>query len=172
MFTSLRRPISALSLALALALSFAAASQAAPDGAGADAVSPERKMLAAELLEVTGVQTSIEQTLAGIRAQQAANIERYIAAQPDPEGAKANAAKAAKLMEQELSWDKISADFIDLYAKTYSEEDLKGILEFYRSPLGKRMLENQAEIANGSQAIVRSRIEALIPAFQKALKGE
>ncbi len=59
-------------------------------------------------------------------------------------------------------WDKFRKGFngsdavellIPVYSKYFTREDVKGLIDFYRSPLGKKLLENREAIMQESMAI-------------------
>lgn len=39
-------------------------------------------------------------------------------------------------INDELSWDKLEPVIVDIYAKSFSQDEIDGLLAFYSSPLG------------------------------------
>lgn len=56
--------------------------------------------------------------------------------------------QAAFIVELNASIEPIYNKFVDLYMKEFSHEDIKSILKFYESPLGKKMNEKSSTITS------------------------
>ncbi len=61
--------------------------------------------------------------------------------------------KMMDLMAEEFSWDKMKDDFITLYAETFTEQEMKDIITFYRSPAGQSFVDKQPELMKRSMAM-------------------
>lgn len=59
--------------------------------------------------------------------------------------------KAAFTVEFDIIIKKATDATIDIYLQEYSKEDVKAILAFYNSPVGKKMSEKASVIAQKSQ---------------------
>ena len=75
--------------------------------------------------------------------------------------------KIMEIMAQELSWDALKNDYIKLYVDTFSEEDLKGLIDFYKSPLGQKFVEKTPELMEKSMQISQRRTMELLPKIQQ-----
>lgn len=69
-------------------------------------------------------------------------------------------------MKEDFAWAKLKNEYIDIYVKTYTEEELRAISEFYKSPAGKKSIEKMPQVMQESMAISQSRM----PAFMKKMK--
>ena len=78
--------------------------------------------------------------------------------------------KIATLMTNTLAWEKLKPAYVDLYAKTYSESEIDGILAFYKSPSGQAMVEKTPALLTASQAIVMSRVQDVQTQLQSISK--
>jgi hypothetical protein len=76
-------------------------------------------------------------------------------------------AKVSTLLQSTLSWEKLKPAYMDLYASTYSEADVDGILAFYRTPAGQHMVEKTPELAQASQKIVLARMQGITSQLQE-----
>ncbi|ESP94668.1 DUF2059 domain-containing protein [Pseudoalteromonas luteoviolacea] len=54
--------------------------------------------------------------------------------------------KQEKLKEKYLSWDVYKANIINAYENTYTEQELLGLRDFLRSPIGKSILEKRHQL--------------------------
>ncbi len=79
--------------------------------------------------------------------------------------------KVLSLMRDNFGWEKMKPTYIDLYADAYTEEEIDGILAFYRSPVGQSMLAKTPELLTKSIAIASARMEALQPQMRVLMDG-
>ncbi len=78
--------------------------------------------------------------------------------------------KMQALLKDQLAWDKMKPAYLDLYAATYSEEDIDGILGFYKSTAGQHMVEKTPTLYSASQQIVMGRMQTIQPQLQQMTK--
>lgn len=71
------------------------------------------------------------------------------------------------IMKEEMAWPKMRDDFIDIYAKVYTEEEILEINKFYSSPVGKKMLEKMPLLVQESMAISQKNMQKIFPKIQK-----
>jgi hypothetical protein len=90
-------------------------------------VSPEKDKLIRRVLEVTGVQKAMHQASSGV-------ITSLKRSQPDvPE-------EFWTRLEKTFGIQDLLEQLIPVYDKHYSKKDLDGILTFYETPLGQKLL--------------------------------
>ncbi len=137
--------------------------------AHADAASKERKvreMLVALRLEETTnrLEQAQEERIRATSEQQLAT------ASPDPDQKKHYEefrSRVIDLLRRSASWKALEPDFVRLYSDAYSEEELNGILVFYRSPTGRTMLARNLELTDKCIAISQRRMAELAPKIQE-----
>jgi hypothetical protein len=78
-------------------------------------------------------------------------------------------AKVFAVVSDRLSWEKLEPAYIDLYASAYTEEEVDGILAFYKSPVGQALLAKTPELITKSGAIVNGRMQELGPRMQEVM---
>lgn len=61
--------------------------------------------------------------------------------------------------------------FSKMYMEEFSHEDIKGILKFYDSELGKKLLDGQAEIMKKSMSIGQEFSMEVMPIYQKYMQN-
>lgn len=61
--------------------------------------------------------------------------------------------------------------FSKVYMEEFSHEDIKGILKFYDSELGKKLLDGQAEIMKKSMSIGQEFSMEVMPIYQKYMQN-
>ncbi|MEK7308393.1 MAG: DUF2059 domain-containing protein [Nitrospirota bacterium] len=78
--------------------------------------------------------------------------------------------KMLKVFEEEFNWVKIKDDYINIYVKTYSEEEIRAISEFYKSPAGKKFIEKMPQLTQESVKISQKLMPRLMEKIQNISK--
>ena len=120
----------------------------------ANAGETSRRARAEELLNAMNMPESVEQAHATWCRQLAPKLISTQIAKTRQEAGQTNTMsdvlrhteRIMDLMAHELSWDKVKDDYITLYAETFTEEELKGMLAFYRSAAGRALVRKQPEL--------------------------
>src|SRR6201995_2572401 len=73
-------------------------------------------------------------------------------------------------VNQKIGWKALEPDFINLYASTYTEEDLDGIIAFYKSPIGQKMIEKTPELTSKSTQITQQKMSELQPQLSQMVQ--
>jgi uncharacterized protein len=71
------------------------------------------------------------------------------------------------LVQDNFGWEKNKQDYIDLYANTYSEYEIKTLITFFKSAAGKKFLSPGADFQRSLANIAQSRAAALKPALDE-----
>ena len=71
---------------------------------------------------------------------------------------------------QQLSWDALKGDFIQAYAEAFSEDELKGLVTFYNSPLGQKLVEKQPAVTEKMGKLTQQKMMAVMPAIMQKIK--
>jgi hypothetical protein len=134
----------ALLAAALVALSPAAQAQNKPS-AGALAA-------AHELIDVTGATTLFNPLIAGVVEQ-----AKILYLQQNPALAK-DLNEIAKKLRTDFAprFSELTDEVAELYAEHFTEQELKDILAFYRSPVGKKMLAEQPKVVESSMKFAQT----------------
>jgi uncharacterized protein len=153
-----------LSFVLTAALLFSAAA------AHADDATKHAKVK--ELFQLTSMQNRVDQIRVSalaqarsIAAQQFASTG--VSAQPDKDGLAAYYEKLNALVAQSYNWTKLEPAYEKVYADLYTEDELDGILAFYKSPVGQAFLSKTPEATRQVLQISQQQFDALTPEVQK-----
>ena len=137
-------PIAAVSRRLALLLILAFTFSAA---ARADDASHRAK--AQEMMTLLQTRHMVEQIAENIKKQIVEAGDSVAGATPTPEQ-KAKVAdfekQADQIIDAQLGWDVMKANFTDIYVKNFTEEQLDAIIAFYKSPAGIALLANMPTV--------------------------
>jgi uncharacterized protein len=140
----------------------------APVGARADEASKQAKVK--ELFAVMHVDHSLDRMRSAMAQQVQATAKNAPGTeQMTPEKTKIQQEfvdNSMKVVDQNFSWAVLEPAFLKLYSDAYSEQDLDGILAFYKSPPGQAMLTKAPELSSGVMEIVHSRMGGFQPKRQ------
>ncbi|WP_405227319.1 DUF2059 domain-containing protein [Lentisalinibacter sediminis] len=144
----------------------------AGDGPTATGNAASHAAAATELLEVTRSREMMErsqaQTLsmimesmesAGIRAENRERFERCFRL-------------AKEFIDREMSWERVEPEFVQAYTNVYDEADLRQLIDFYRSPVGRKMIERQPLLEAEALRIMRNLMADSQPRLMALLRDE
>jgi hypothetical protein len=66
-----------------------------------------------------------------------------------------------------LDSEDLKIDIAAVYAETFSEDELRGVIAFYESPLGKKLLDRMPELMQKSMQISQDRMKPIMSDMQK-----
>ncbi|MGE4406509.1 DUF2059 domain-containing protein [Pseudomonas sp.] len=78
-------------------------------------------------------------------------------------------AKADAALDKAIGWDKLKPDLVALYTSQFSEPELNQLIDFYQSPLGKKMLAKLPELNARSAQLTQAKLEAAVPEVNQLL---
>jgi len=121
-----------------------------PAASGAPrSLDPAKEADIRKLMDVTGANSLGEQLMSAGMEQFRASV---LDSQPDNPRAKQFVDAFEAVFQKHFDAKSLNETEIPIYDKYLTAEDLKGLLEYYSSPLGRRMLKILPEIAQESQA--------------------
>ena len=77
--------------------------------------------------------------------------------------------KIMGIVQTEANWTKLEPQFTTIYAYTYSEQEIDGLIAFYKSPVGQEMVAKQPELLTKSQGVTQSIMVDLQPKLRDAV---
>jgi uncharacterized protein len=78
-------------------------------------------------------------------------------------------AQANVALEQAVGWDKLKPDMVKLYTSNFNEQEMKDLIRFYESPLGKKVLEKMPTLTAQSAQLTQGKLEAAVPKVNQLL---
>ena len=73
-------------------------------------------------------------------------------------------------IEERMSWDKVKPEYTKVYADVFSEEEITGIVAFYKTPIGQAMLAKMPQLMSKSMEISQRRMADLMPEIQRQMQ--
>jgi hypothetical protein len=103
----------------------------------------------------SGMEQGLQQSLHGheLNAAQKAAIEKF-------------KEKLSAIMKDELSFAKMQDIYLQAYRETFTEEDVNGVTAFYRSPVGKTVVEKIPIAMQKAGALMQTRITPMVQKMQ------
>ncbi len=78
-------------------------------------------------------------------------------------------AQANAALEQAVGWDMLKPDMVKLYTRNFNEQEMKDLIRFYESPLGKKVLEQMPSLTAQSAQLTQSKLETAVPKVNQLL---
>lgn len=132
-----------------------------------------KRAMAEELLNLMDVPAAIEKSFAMTKQMIPAQMAKMGESMGQPLASSNSVAAMERMMDmlgKELSWDKMKNDYVSLYAETLSEEELKGLIAFYQSPVGKAFIQKQPELMKRSMELTQNLLMNIMPKIQQMAK--
>lgn len=136
-------------------------------GSAARAGEAERYQLAEKLLVAMEVQKTIEQSFATVREMQMTQLRNMNLGEKGSEQAQAMQGQIMDMISKELSWDSLKKDYAQIYAETFTEDELKGLVAFYESPVGRSFVEKQPELIRKSMMLTQKQMYTIMPRIEQ-----
>ena len=131
----------------------------------------KRDALAEQLLGAMQMQKTIEKSFEMVKQMIPAQMKQMgVSDEASSDKAQEAMRKTMDLVMKEMSWDKLKGDYISIYAETFTEEELQGAIEFYKSPIGIKFTEKQPELMRKSMQISQKQMATLMPKIQQLTK--
>ena len=75
--------------------------------------------------------------------------------------------KQSEMFDAFLKWDTLKPDYIQIYSEVYTEQELKDLASFYKSPIGQKFLEKMPELQQKSMEIMQKRLIDVMAKMKK-----
>ena len=140
----------------------------APCGARADEAAKQAKVK--DLFATMHLEHNLDRMMSAMKAQVEATAQNAPGADKmTPEKKKIQQDfinNSMQVVNHAFGWQALESAYIKLYADTYTESELDGILAFYKSPAGQAMLAKTPQLTAGTMQIVHSRMGDFQPKMQ------
>jgi hypothetical protein len=124
-----------------------------------------------ELFQLTYMENRMQQTKAAAMAQAQAFASQQLALFGLPENQNKDAAayynKLYALVATRYDWNTLEPAYEQIYVDLYTEQELDGILAFYKSPVGQALLSKTPEATSKMLEISKQQMQLLTPQIQK-----
>jgi hypothetical protein len=130
------------------------------------------KRVGKKLLKVTKSEQLIDQSSQYVHQIMASSIEQ--ATQGQELNAKQKKAienfnqDIANIVKQDFTWAKLEPEMIQLYVEEFTQEEINGMLEFYKTPVGQSTINKLPIVMQKSLKIGQQQMGELTPKIMQA----
>ncbi len=128
------------------------------------------------LLQVTNMQamldsmyTNMEQTMRQVTQQmsagQALSDEQKRVIESAPR-------EFVEVMHQDLSWDKLKPIYVNIYRESFTQEEIDGLVAFYRSPAGDALVKKMPVVMQKSMLAMQGLLAPMIERMKAAMQDK
>jgi hypothetical protein len=131
----------------------AAPTQANAAPVPAPAIDPVKEADIRSLMELVGARDLVQDGEA-IAVEQ--SREKLLATVPNNEKGQAFVNTFATIYQKKFDVDQVTGQLVGIYDKHYTDDEIKGLLQFYGSPLGQKVAAEMPKINRETQAAIRT----------------
>ena len=125
----------------------------------------EHRAVAEELLTVMKISDTITPSLEGMKEHVQKSLPMF-----NEKNAAKMTEKLVAIMKEELSWEKMKEDYIGLYVKLLTVDEMKPIIAFYKTPAGQAFLDKQPELMKQSMEVGMKVNMRMMPKIQAIIQ--
>ncbi len=126
-----------------------------------------QKAVAEELLQIMKVNQMTKPLFSHARTVMEQEFARMGAKEDMKPILKRYVDKVLAVMEHDLGWQALKNDMITIYARSFTEDELKSMLAFYKSPVGQSVIDKLPAAMKMSMEYVQKRMPAMQEKFRK-----
>jgi hypothetical protein len=78
-------------------------------------------------------------------------------------------AKFEKEIRDQMSWDKLRPQYVQIYQETFTQKEVDGLIAFYKSPTGAAFVSKMPVLMQKSQALMQDRVAPLAEKVNAAM---
>src|ERR1700676_3678740 len=116
------------------------------------AIDPAKEADIRALLELVGARDLVQDS---VNASAEQYREKLIASVPANEKGQAFANDVINIYEKKFDVDRVNEQLVAVYDKHYTADEIKGLLQFYGSPLGQKVAAEAPKISREIQEVTR-----------------
>lgn len=76
-----------------------------------------------------------------------------------------------QLIAKSFNWAQLEPEYETIYAQTYTEEELDGVLAFYRSPVGRASMAKTTIVTEKTLAVSNENFAGVMPKIKELLSN-
>ena len=77
-----------------------------------------------------------------------------------------------KFLSKYMSWSAMKGDMVKIYMSEFTEQELKELLAFYQTPLGKKTIAKMPKLMAKGAELGQQRVQEHLPELQKAIQEQ
>lgn len=142
---------------------------AAAPAIAADAPASEASIR--ELLTVTQSEKLVDSTMGQIDSMMQNSMKQALAGQTLTADQQKiiddMRAKMIALFKEDMKWETLEPMFVDIYKRSFTQKEIDGMLDFYRSEPGQAVIAKMPLVMRNSMQAMQGRMVAMLPKLQQ-----
>ena len=127
----------------------------------------EHRALAEELIKITDGDTVMEKMKAQVTMIFQQITSQMNIQEADKPKLEKYTARFDAILKEDMDWEKVKVQYLDLYTSVFTEEETKALVDFYKSDLGKKVTEKMPELMQQSLNVARSYMQGVVPKLEE-----
>jgi hypothetical protein len=123
-----------------------------------------------EMMQLTQADHMIQQMLDQMKTMLAAQLAKPDMSAQERAIADELQQKIMALFADRMSWDRVKPKFVKIYADTFTESEIDGILAFYKSSAGRSFLTKMPQLMEQSMAVGKELMGNITPEVQRMVQ--
>lgn len=76
----------------------------------------------------------------------------------------------AQVIRDEMSWDRMRPMYVQLYQESFTQEEIDGLIAFYKSPTGAAFIEKMPAVVQRSMNLMQARLGPMMQKMQGVMQ--
>ena len=129
-----------------------------------------------ELLQVTESEQMLDQVSAQMDSIMSQSIQQVQKQQGEPltdaqvEVVHKYSKKMADVMAKGMTWSDLEPAMVKIYQDNFTQEDINGLIAFYKTPLGQKTIEKMPVVMQQSMAVGQNAMLKIMPELTEEMK--
>jgi uncharacterized protein len=78
--------------------------------------------------------------------------------------------RTIQAIREEMAWDKMHPLYVQIYQETFTQEEIDGLIAFYKSPAGVAFVDKMPVVMQKSMSIMQSRMAPMMERMRAAAR--
>jgi hypothetical protein len=126
-----------------------------------------KENLAGEILKLTDIRKMSDQVITQVMQMQLSQLKPLNIPQERLADQSAFQDKVKSKLIEVVSWEKLEAEYGKFLAEVYTEDELKAVLAFSKTPAGQSIVKKEPIIMGKIMMLMQSKIQSVLPEIQK-----
>ena len=122
------------------------------------------------LLVITNAAANVDRVFDQMKAMAASQIPPGTTPEQQAQARQARAA-LMDAIKARMSWERLRPQYVKLYAETFTDQEIDGMLAFYESPVGHSVLQKMPLLMQKSMSLGMAQLADVVPELQRLNKG-
>jgi|LSQX01.2.fsa_nt_gb hypothetical protein len=124
------------------------------------------KAYAEEILAMTNAQSIMDGIISNLRRTFDLGVERLKVPAEKQKIVEEYSERLDQLLAQNLKWQDIQTELVNSYTQFFTEQELAEIANFYKSPLGQKMIDTMPKLMQQAALLGQQQVRQTLPEIQ------